>query len=78
MLKSLLPRDNRSAINAVAVAQHSDPMMNHARLLGAELKREELERRYEVVCLLLAFSLCVNVGGIIYFLIETVKVLGHS
>jgi hypothetical protein len=57
---------NANAINALAVAQHSDPMHNHARLLGSELRREELERRYEVVCLVLAFSGCVNIGFIIW------------
>jgi hypothetical protein len=72
MLQSLLPRDNKSGINALAIAQHSDPMKNHAQLLGSELRREELERRYEVVCLVLAFSVCVNLGGIIYFLIKVI------
>jgi hypothetical protein len=76
MLKSL--RDTRSAINEVAIAQHSDPMRNHARILGSELEKEELRRKYEDACLVLAFSVCVNVGVIIWFLIQTVKVLGHS
>jgi hypothetical protein len=73
ILFSLRPRDTRSAVNAVAVAQHSDPMQNHARLLGSELRREELERRYEVVCLVLAFSGCVNVGVIIWILVQAAK-----
>jgi hypothetical protein len=60
-----------NAVNAMAIAHHSDPMMSHARLLGSELRREELEHRYEVVCLLLAFSVCVNVGAIIYFAIRS-------
>lgn len=70
MLKLLSPRDNTPAINAVAVAQHSDPMQNHARLLGSELRREELERRYEVVCLLVAFLLCVDLGVVIWYVVE--------
>jgi hypothetical protein len=78
MLKSLLPRDNRPAINAVAVAQHSDPMQNHARLLGSELEKEDLRRKYEDAVLVLAFSMCVNVGVIIWFLVQSVKALGHS
>jgi len=78
MLQSPLPRDNKSGINALAIEQHSDPMKNHARLLGSELRREELERRYEVVCLVLAFSGCMNLGVIIWVAVQVVKALGHS
>jgi hypothetical protein len=78
MLNIFLPKDNRPAINAVAVAQHSDPMQNHARLLGSELEKEDLRRKYEDAVLVLAFSMCVNVGVIIWFLVQSVKALGHS
>ena len=73
MLKSLLPRDNRSAINAVAIAQHSDPMRNHAMVLGRELALEQLRNKYEDVCLVLAFSGCINLAVIIWFLVQATK-----
>ena len=73
MLKSLTPRTNRSAINEFAMSQNSDPMMVQARALGVELAREELERKYEIVCLVAAFSLCVNIGMIIWFTIYAVN-----
>jgi hypothetical protein len=69
-LSSLRPRDNRPAINALAIAQHSDPMQNHARLLGAELKREELERKYEHTALALAVLLAINVGVLVWYLLS--------
>ena len=81
MLKSLLPRSNASAINALAIAQHSDPMQNHARLLGAELKREELERKYEHVVMALAFALAICVGIIVWFVLDqqgTCLILEHG
>jgi hypothetical protein len=71
MLPSFLkPRDNASAINAVAIAQHSDPMQNHARILGAELKREELERKYEYTVLALAALVAVNIGILVWFWLD--------
>ena len=70
MLTFPRPRDNTSAINAVAVAQHSDPMMNHALVLGRELEIEQLRRKHEDVCLVLAFSGCVNLAVIIWFLVQ--------
>jgi|HubBroStandDraft_2_1064218.scaffolds.fasta_scaffold00132_31 hypothetical protein len=73
LFPSLRPRDNRSAINVVAVAQHSDPMKNHALVLGKELAIEELRRKYEDVCLVLAFSGCVNLAVIIWFLVQAAK-----
>jgi hypothetical protein len=48
----------------------ADPMQNHARLLGSELRREELERRYEVVCLLVTFLLCIDLGVVIWYAIK--------
>jgi hypothetical protein len=60
----------------------TDPMMRDARALGLQLTKEHaaqnFERRYEVVCLVMAFSLCVNIGGVIYFLIQVAKLSGHS
>lgn len=73
LLSSLRPRDNRSAINAVAVAQHSDPMKNHAMVLGRELQLEQLRRQYEDILLVLAFSGCINIGVIIWFVIRVAK-----
>ncbi len=73
MLTFPRPRDTRSAINAVAVAQHSDPMMNHALVLGRELELEQLRRKHEDVCLVLAFSGCVNLSVIIWFLVQATK-----
>ena len=62
--------------------QQTDPMMRDARALGMQLLKEQaaenLRRRYEDALLVLAFSVCVNVGVIIWFAIQTVKVLGHS
>jgi hypothetical protein len=72
-LLTFSPRNNTSAINAVAVAQHSDPMKNHAMVLGRELLLEQLREKYEVLVLGFALSVCVNIGGIIYFLIEIAK-----
>jgi hypothetical protein len=74
MLNIFLPKDNRPAINAVAVAQHSDPMQNHAMVLGRELLLEQLREKYEVLALGFALSVCVNVGTIIYFLIQVWRV----
>jgi hypothetical protein len=56
----------------------ADPMKNHAIILGRELELERLRRKYEDAVLVLAFSVCVNVGVIIWFLVQSVKVLGHS
>jgi hypothetical protein len=54
----------------VSLHHDADPMQNHARLLGSELRREELERRYETVCLLVAFLLCVDLGVVIWYVVE--------
>ena len=70
MLKLFLPRDNTPPINAVAVAQSSEPMTSHAMILGAELKREQLERKYEHAVLTLAVVLAINVGAIVWFLLS--------
>ena len=70
MFKSLLPRSNASAVNAAAVAHHSDPMQNHARLLGSELYREQLERKYEHIVLALAVLVAVNVGALVWYLLS--------
>jgi hypothetical protein len=71
MLTKPTKSTDTTGLNSLAIAFHSDPMISHARLLGSELRREELEHRYEVVCLLLAASLCVNIGAIIYFAIRS-------
>jgi hypothetical protein len=70
MLKSLLSRDNTTGLNAAALAHHSDPMMSHAKLLGAELRREQLERRYEHIVLALAGLLAISVGIIVWFVLD--------
>lgn len=67
MLNIFLPKDNRSAINVVAVAQHSDPMKNHAMVLGRELLLEQLREKYEVLALGFGMSVCINVGVILWF-----------
>ena len=73
MLTFPRPRDTRPAINAVAVAQHSDPMTRDAMILGIEVEAEHLRRKYENICLVLAFSGCVNVGVIIWVLVSAAK-----
>ena len=45
-------------------------MMVQARALGAELKREELERKYEHVVLALAVLLAINVGVLVWYLLS--------
>lgn len=75
MLTFPRPRDTRPAINAVAVAQHSDPMKNHALVLGRELELEQLRRKYDDICLVLAFSGCVNLAVIIWFLVQAAKAI---
>jgi hypothetical protein len=52
----------------------TDPMMRDAMTLGHELKLEQLRERYEVLTLGLGFSVCVNIGGIIYFLVQVWRV----
>jgi hypothetical protein len=64
------PHTTRSAINEFAMAQHSDPMMVQARALGQELKREELERKYEHTALALAVLLAINVGVLVWYLLS--------
>ena len=73
MLTKPTKSTDTTGLNSLAIAFHSDPMISHARLLGSELRREELEHRYEVVCLLLAFSGCVNLAVIIWFLVQAAK-----
>ena len=55
----------------------TDPMMRDARALGVQLSKdreiEDLRRRYELVCLVLAFSACVNVGVIVWLGIEVAR-----
>jgi hypothetical protein len=58
----------KSAINVVAMAHNSGPMVVQARALGRELEREQLKQKYENAMLTLAFSITVNIGAIIYFL----------
>jgi hypothetical protein len=58
---------NTTGLNAAAIAHHSDPMFNHAKLLGAELRREQLERSYEHIVLALASLLAISVGVIVWF-----------
>jgi len=60
--------DKASAINTFAMAHNSDPMVVQARALGMELEREQLKQKYENAMLVLAFSVTVNIGAIIYFL----------
>jgi len=74
MLKHFRPlRPYTNGLNAAAIAHHSDPMLNHAKLLGERLEKEDLRRKYENAMLVLAFSVCVNVGVIIWFVIEIVQ-----
>jgi len=44
LTKPTKPTDT-TGLNSLAIAFHSDPMISHARLLGSELRREELEHR---------------------------------
>jgi hypothetical protein len=70
----MLPEQTKTIIanglNAAALAHHSDPMFNHAKLLGAELRREQLERRYEHIVLALAGLLAISVGIIVWFVLD--------
>lgn len=65
--------NNSTAIAALAVAQSSDPMKNHSMVLGRELELEQLRRKHEDICLALAFSGCVNLAVIIWFLVQAAK-----
>lgn len=77
ILTALRSRDtnNTAAIAALAVAQSSDPMRNHALVLGRELELEQLRNKYEDVCLVLAFSGCVNLAVIIWVLVQATKAI---
>ena len=61
---------NANALYALALAQSSEPMTTHALVLGAQLAREDFKRKYEDALLVLAFSVSVNIGVIIWFTIK--------
>lgn len=67
----------QQAIKAMVIAGQSDPITTQARALGSELAREhaieQLRRKHEDVCLVLAFSGCVNLAVIIWFLVQAAK-----